>query len=224
MHDWIADGKSLTEMYNGFPDRDAPYVSNLTYDLRQVAVFGEATYTLFDRLGLTAGLRWYDWEEDKTFKSGGALSNLAAQDQNETVSSNGLAPRFMLNYDVTDQVAVNAQASRGFRLGGVNDPLNKSLCDADYDTYSGYQRFKDETLWNYEVGVKSSFERVTLNRVGVLCRHREPGGERGCRSVFIACDHQRARSAYHGRRTGVGRASHGCPAGDVCRQLRGGGI
>ena len=54
-------------------DRDSPYVSDLTYDLRQVAVFGEATYTLFDRLDVTAGLRWYDWEEDKTFKSGGAL-------------------------------------------------------------------------------------------------------------------------------------------------------
>ena len=53
----------------------APYVSDLTYDLRQMAVFGEATYTLFDRLDLTAGLRWYDWEEDKTFKSGGVLSN-----------------------------------------------------------------------------------------------------------------------------------------------------
>ena len=160
----IADGRSLNEMYNGFPDRDAPYVSDLTYDLRQIAVFGEATYTFFDRLGVTAGLRWYDWEEDKTFKSGGALSNLAAQDQNRTVSSNGLAPRFMVDYDVTDHVAVNAQASRGFRLGGVNDPLNRGLCgEANYETYSGFQLFKDETLWNYEVGVKSSFQTVTLN-------------------------------------------------------------
>ena len=159
LRELIAGGRSLTEMYNGFPDRDSPYVSDLTYDLRQVAVFGEATYTLFDRLGVTAGLRWYDWEEDKTFKSGGALSNLAAQNQNVTVSSNGLAPRFMVDYDVTDHVAVNAQASRGFRLGGVNDPLNIPLCGDDYDTYRGYQRFQDETLWNYEVGVKSSFEK-----------------------------------------------------------------
>ena len=86
--------------------------SNLTYDLRQIAVFGEATYTFFDRLDVTAGLRWYDWEEDKTFKSGAIYSNLAAQYQKETVSSNGLTPRFMVNYDVTDHVAVNAQASR----------------------------------------------------------------------------------------------------------------
>ena len=148
---------------NGFSLTDSPYASELTYDLRQVAVFGEATYTLFDRLGLTAGLRWYDWEEDKTFRSGGAFSNTTSQNQNVTVSSNGLTPRFMVSYDVTDHVAVNAQASQGFRLGGVNDPLNRPLCKDAYDTYSGFQRFKDETLWNYEVGIKSSYERVTLN-------------------------------------------------------------
>ena len=148
---------------NGYTVKDSPYNSNLTYDLSQIAVFGEATYTLFDRLGLTAGLRWYDWEEDKTFRSGGVFSNTNAQNQNVTVSSNGFTPRFMVSYDVTDRVAVNAQASRGFRLGGVNDPLNEPLCRNDYDTYRGFQRFKDETLWNYEVGLKSSYEKVTMN-------------------------------------------------------------
>ena len=156
----------LDQTNNGFDTTDSPYVSDLTYDLRQIAVFGEATYTFFDRLGLTAGLRWYDWKEDKTFKSGGVFSNTQSketQNQNRTVSSDGFAPRFMVSYDVTDQVAVNAQASRGFRLGGVNDPLNQRLCRADYNTYRGFQEFKDETLWNYEVGVKSLFKRVTLN-------------------------------------------------------------
>ena len=157
--DYFPSGAEL----NGVSFKDSPYVSDLTYDLTQIAVFGEATYTLFDRLGLTAGLRWYDWEEDKTFKSGGLFSNSDAQSQDMTVSSNGFTPRFMVNYDVTDRVAVNAQASRGFRLGGVNDPLNQDLCGDSYDTYRGYQRFKDETLWNYEVGLKSSYEKVTMN-------------------------------------------------------------
>ena len=153
---------------NGFGLKDSPYISDLTYDLRQIAVFGEATYTLFDRLGLTAGLRWYDWEEDKTFRSGGAFSNYDANDpsgqnQKMTVASNGFTPRFMVSYDVSDHVAVNAQASQGFRLGGVNDPLNEPICGSDAPRYERFQRFKDETLWNYEVGVKSSFETVTLN-------------------------------------------------------------
>ena len=148
---------------NGVSFKDSPYVSDLTYDLTQVAVFGEATYTFFDRLDVTAGLRWYDWEEDKTFRSSGLFSNSTAQSQDETVSSNGVTPRFMVNYDVTDHVAVNAQASQGFRLGGINDPLNDKLCGSDYETYRGFQRFKDETLWNYEIGLKTSYDRVTLN-------------------------------------------------------------
>lgn len=147
-----------------FPDAvDSPYSSDLTYDLRQIALFGEATYTLLDRLDLTAGLRWYDWEEDKTFKSGGPFSNSTAQNQDVTVSSDGFSPRFMVSYDANHNVSFNAQISRGFRLGGVNDPLNQPLCKAAYDTYRVYQEFEDETLWNYEVGFKSSFENVTLN-------------------------------------------------------------
>ncbi len=142
---------------------DSPYNSDLTYDLRQVALFGEATYKLLDRLGLTAGLRWYDWEEDKTFKSGGPFSNSDAQDQDVTVSSDGFTPRFMVSYDANDNLTVNAQVSRGFRLGGVNDPLNQLLCEDAYDTFRGYQEFEDETLWNYEIGFKSSFENVVLN-------------------------------------------------------------
>ena len=147
-----------------FPDAvDSPYSSDLTYDLRQIALFGEATYKLLDQLGLTAGLRWYDWEEDKTFRSGGGFSNADAQNQDITVSSDGFTPRFMVSYDANDNITVNAQISRGFRLGGVNDPLNQLLCGDAYDTFRGYQEFEDETLWNYEVGFKSSFENVTFN-------------------------------------------------------------
>ena len=120
-------GLPLADDRNGFNTRDSPYVSNLTYDLRQVAVFGEATYTLFDRLGPDRRVALVRLGRRQDLQIGWfAIRMLAARDQNETVSSNGFTPRFMVNYDVTDRVAVNAQASRGFRLGGFNDPLNKS--------------------------------------------------------------------------------------------------
>ncbi len=160
-------GVAPEDISNGFTDIDSNYISDLTYDLRQIAIFGEATYALLERLDLTAGLRWYDWEEDKTFKSGGVFSNWEIQNQEVTVSSDGFTPRFMMSYDATDNFKLNAQISRGFRLGGVNDPLNQELCEDNgvdyYPIYSVYQEFEDETLWNYEVGFKSSFENVTLN-------------------------------------------------------------
>ena len=61
----------------------------------------------------------------------------------------------MLSYDHSDNVTFNAQASQGFRLGGVNDPLNESLCTGDdVAIFGGFQNYGDETLWNYEAGVK----------------------------------------------------------------------
>jgi iron complex outermembrane receptor protein len=57
---------------------------------------------------------------------------------------------------VTDATTLNAQASKGFRLGGINDPLNVNLCTAqDKVTFGGREAWKDETSWNYEVGSKS---------------------------------------------------------------------
>jgi iron complex outermembrane receptor protein len=50
---------------------------------------------------------------------------------------------------------VNAQVSKGFRLGGVNDPLNLPLCTPEDEALFGaFQDYDDETLWNYEVGVR----------------------------------------------------------------------
>src|SRR2546421_3119541 len=51
---------------------------------------------------------------------------------------------------------LTAQISKGFRLGGINDPLTLPLCTAaDLVTFGGHDSWKDETLWNYEVGSKS---------------------------------------------------------------------
>jgi iron complex outermembrane receptor protein len=62
----------------------------------------------------------------------------------------------MLGYKLNDNTRLNAQVSKGFRLGGINDPLNVPLCTpADLITFGGRASWKDETLWNYEVGSKS---------------------------------------------------------------------
>ena len=42
-------------------------------------------------------------------------------------SDDGFLPRVLLSYDVSENVQLNAQAAEGFRLGGINDPLNIPL-------------------------------------------------------------------------------------------------
>ncbi len=138
---------------NGY-GQDSAYNADLPYDLEQWALFGEFNYDVSDRLQLTVGGRWYDYEEVRSINQGGWFS-AGYSNVVDSTSSDGFIPRFMASYDFTDNVTFNAQASQGFRLGGVNDPLNVSLCsDEDERIFGAFQDYEDETMWNYEAGVK----------------------------------------------------------------------
>ena len=151
------------DVANGYPDLNSPYNSDLPYDIDQVAVFGEVTFDVSDALQLTAGGRWYDFDESRRFLSGGLFAN--GDDQTDDTSSDGFTPRVMASYDLSDAVTLNAQVSQGFRLGGVNDPLNETLCTPqDLAIFGSFQSYGDEKMWNYEAGFKSTFSNgVTLN-------------------------------------------------------------
>jgi iron complex outermembrane recepter protein len=148
---------------NGFP-LNSPYNADLPYDIKQKAVFGEASYD-FGQLMLTAGGRYYDFEEEREFNSGGLFSN--GDNNVDRTSSDGFSPRVILTYEPNDDLRINAQASKGFRLGGVNDPLNIPLCTGgatgvDALTYGNRPTYEDETLWNYELGVRGQSQAVTF--------------------------------------------------------------
>ena len=148
---------------NGFPNLDSPFNSDLAYSLEQIAIFGEVNYDVTDRLTVTAGGRYYDYDEVRTISTGGLFAAGDSGTVDET-SSNGFTPRFLASYEVNDVVTLNAQASQGFRLGGVNDPLNTALCNAsDLAIFGDFQDYDDETLWNYEAGVKVAKNGVTFN-------------------------------------------------------------
>lgn len=141
---------------------DSPYNSDLPYDITQWAVFGEASLDVTDRLTITVGGRYYDFEEERSFVSGGLFSN--GDNRFDTTSSNGVTPRVMASYEVNPDMRLNLQASQGFRLGGVNDPLNLPLCTpADEAIFGGFQSYDDETSWNYEAGVKISRSNLFFN-------------------------------------------------------------
>jgi outer membrane receptor protein involved in Fe transport len=137
---------------NGFGP-NSPYNADLPYDIEQLALFGEASYDITNRLTATAGGRYYDFQEERRFTSGGLFAN--GDDRTDETTSSGFSPRFILSWEAVDDVRFNAQASKGFRLGGVNDPLNLPLCTPEDEAiFGGFQDYDDETLWNYEVGVR----------------------------------------------------------------------
>jgi iron complex outermembrane receptor protein len=144
--------------------RDVLFFSDLHYELDQFALFGEATYIVNDALSLTAGLRYYDFNEDRSQVFDGIFADPSANPA--SVDASGVAPRFIASYKLNDGTTLNAQISKGFRLGGINDPLNVPLCTpSDLETFSGRDSWADETAWNYELGSKSRLPggRGTLN-------------------------------------------------------------
>jgi iron complex outermembrane receptor protein len=140
--------------------RDELFYSDLDYDLTQSAIFGEATINATSRLELTGGIRYYNFDEDREQIFDGIFANdntgTSLVSTPGSTKADGFAPRAIANLRVSDALSFNAQVSRGFRLGGINDPLNEPLCtDQDLITFGGRDSWKDETAWNYEVGAKS---------------------------------------------------------------------
>jgi len=157
-------GLPPSSAFNAPPD--TPYYSSVPYEFEQVAVFGEGTYRFTDQWSLTAGLRYYDFDEERELTFAGFFADVGYDQSKGETSSDGFSPRVILGFEPNDDVLLTAQVARGFRLGSINDPLNVGLCTAeDRQTYSGQPTFEDEKVLNYELGAKSRFAdgRVTLN-------------------------------------------------------------
>ncbi len=171
----------------GTPAADTPFYSDLSYRLKQYAAFGEATWHMTSQWALTAGLRYYKFTEDKNLLFAGAFGFVPAGVPGQTcvtgtgpgtpntcvpqvtpasTDSSGTSPRFILSYKPTDDAQLYAQAARGFRLGGINDPINLLLCSpTDKLVFGNNPNWKDETTWDYELGAKTQWldKRVTFN-------------------------------------------------------------
>jgi len=145
---------------------DTPFYSHLHYNFKQFAAFGEATYRFSPAWGVTGGLRYYDFSEDRTLTFAGLFADQGYTNQPGKTDSNGISPRVILTFSPEKNTSFNFQVAKGFRLGGINDPLNVGLCSAaDLVTYGGKPNFKDEKTSNYEIGTKTRVAdgRVTLN-------------------------------------------------------------
>jgi iron complex outermembrane receptor protein len=153
-----------SEGFNAPPN--TPYFSQVPFTFKQKALFGEGTWHFNDQWALTGGVRYYDFDEDRVLTFVGAFADAEHLAEPASTSSDGFSPRVILAYEPNDDVLLSAQVSRGFRLGGINDPLNVGLCTAeDLLTFDGNPDFKDEKVLNYEVGAKTLLAdgRVTLN-------------------------------------------------------------
>lgn len=122
------------------------------------SVFGQATYTLWEQLELTAGLRYeYEYTEaDFTLRD--TPTGQATVEKGNMSSSNdfsALTPKFSIGWHVTDANMVYGTVAAAHRSGGFNG----------FQAPEGEEAFDEESSWLYEVGSKNMLldNRLTLN-------------------------------------------------------------
>lgn len=135
----------------------------ITDGLKQTAIYGEATYDLTDRLSITGGVRYFDYERHATnvvTVVDALVGIVASAPIDGRTKENGFLYKANVSYKFADHVMGYATASNGERPGGVNQVLG---LPADL------QSFASDSLWNYEAGLKSElFDRRLVFNVDVF--------------------------------------------------------
>jgi len=137
-----------------------PFFSAVWQDINinSYAVFGEATWHIWNGLAFTAGIR-----ETADETSGTSYHSLASIYAGPPISAtyskswSAATPKFSLSYQITPDIMTYALASRGYKSGGFDsNPTNVLGLSTPFDP---------ETVWNYEGGVKSEWfdHRFRLN-------------------------------------------------------------
>lgn len=169
---YFANGIVSTSPEVGAPHADDAFFGDQDIRDRQYAVFGEATFTLLPGLNLTAGARYFDWQQDfELYFAGllgaeyvGAFPVAPLVRSGVSGDETGTNPRVALSYQATDNLLVFAEAAKGFRFGGVNQPI-PATCGLESPV-----SFGSDSAWTYQVGEKSTLfnDRLTLNLTAFL--------------------------------------------------------
>ncbi len=142
---------------------DTFYVKNRHDFGTEAAVFSEVQYQLNPKLRFGAGLRVYFGEVNVEANNTAAIEDgpAAAIGYNRKT---GATPKAEVSYRLTPDHFLYAQATQGFRLGGVNISSRISAPPPGGRPVT-VQNFDSDRLWNFEMGSKSAFldHRLNLN-------------------------------------------------------------
>lgn len=141
------------------------FVGEQDIDQTQVAVFGELTAQLTDKIEVTFGLRWFDYERDALIIADGVANGGPTLVDNES-GENGFNPKYQVTYHASEDALFYASAAKGFRNGKISGFVPAFLCGAELASLGLDPTGTDvDTLWNYEVGAKTTLAegQLTLN-------------------------------------------------------------
>jgi outer membrane receptor protein involved in Fe transport len=168
----------LNEYFGGTPQNPAPGTNPLIPDeliadrlhtqTSEPALYGEVTYQATKPLKLTVGARVYrNKATSSDFQEGFASGGATVFDPPVTLTQSGVNPKVEVDYQVTRDKMVYTLASKGFRPGGVSAAIPSAFGCPEALAALGFtpdqvRAYKSDSVWNYEVGAKTSWLDQTL--------------------------------------------------------------
>jgi iron complex outermembrane receptor protein len=161
----FVDGNGNPVLYDARFPNDSYFLKTNSKD-EQVAVFGELTYGLTDRLKATAGARYSRMKYTFDTLTGGPQLYAAPRTGNGNNQENAFTPKVSLQFQMDPDDMYYATYAKGFRPGGANNPIPNAACPTDFLNFgiaTDPATFSSDSVNSYEVGAKNNFNnRVRL--------------------------------------------------------------
>jgi len=156
---------------------DEIFAQDYQTKVSEPALYGELSYAFNEAWKLTGGLRAYRVRTE----TGGYLEGIAfggprITDPNTSTTETGVNPKVALEYKLSPDKLLYADAARGFRPGGLvpsipgnknSDPLlcYLQLVGLGYTSADQTKSYKADHLWTYELGAKTAWadNRLTVD-------------------------------------------------------------
>jgi iron complex outermembrane receptor protein len=161
---YLFDGEAGGQVLNNFFGLLFGDTQGTVYT-ESVALYGDWSFDISDKLKLDLGVRWTD--EDKRADvlnrgySDGTYTNpvSVAADFDRSINFTNVSPKISLGYQATDDILVYGLATRGFKSGGYNIRAQATAVPRSAEP------FDDEVVDSFELGTKMSFldQRLFLN-------------------------------------------------------------
>ena len=130
--------------------------------IEEVAAFADVSWSVTERLTANIGARWFEFDIAERATSKTSFPGVPGTGRGPPLAftESDVITRFNLSYDFTPDVMVYVQAAEGFRSGGTNDTTIASSVGVTIPP-----GFESDSVWNYEVGLKSMLldRRLRIN-------------------------------------------------------------
>ena len=154
---YAADGATVLEPL--LPNGDSYYNYNFSRD-KQLAIFGETSIAITDKLKAVVGLRYAKTDINFSHSADGPQNFIGLNAGTGGVHDKPFTPKLGLSYQADSNNLFYGTYAKGYRIGGANPPIPSAACASDYTNFgiaNAPDSYKSDTVQSYEVGTKNNF-------------------------------------------------------------------